>query len=56
MTRIELQDVGKDIIKKQRELLSEHRDEWEMGRYSINTAWEEAVKEICLLRGERYGI
>lgn len=50
MTRSELQEIGKDIIKKQRELLSEHRDEWERGIYSTNKAWEDAVKEICLLR------
>lgn len=49
MTRTELQDIGKDIIKKQNELLCEHRKEWELGRYSISDAWEEAVKEICLI-------
>lgn len=50
MTRKEIQEIGNDIIKKQMELLDEHRDEWEMGRYSISQAWEDAVKEICLLR------
>lgn len=45
-----LQGIGKDIIKKQTDLLSEHRTEWELGEYSIAQAWEEAVKEICLLR------
>lgn len=50
MTRTELQEIGNDIIKKQKKLLSEHREEWELGRYSINKAWEDAVKEICLLR------
>ena len=50
MTRTELQDIGKDIIEKQRELLEKHRDEWEMNRYTHGDAWEEAVKEICLLR------
>lgn len=50
MTRTELQEIGKDIIKRQTDLLSEHRTEWDLGRYSINQAWEEAVKEICLLR------
>ena len=50
MTRTELQETGKDIIKKQIELLSEHREDWELGRYSTNQAWEDAVKEICLLK------
>ena len=50
MTRTELQEIGNDIIKKQKELLSEKREEWKLGRYSINKAWEDAVKEICLLR------
>lgn len=50
MTRTELQEIGKDIIKKQTDLLSEHRTEWELGRYSRDQAWEEAVKEICLIR------
>ena len=50
MTRTELQEIGNTIIKKQKELLYEHREEWELGRYTTNKAWEEAVKEICLLR------
>lgn len=50
MTRTELQEIGNAIIKKQKELLYEHREEWELGRYNTNKAWEEAVKEICLLR------
>lgn len=50
MTRTELQEIGNEIIKKQKELLYEHRDEYEMGRYNFNKAWEEAVKEICLLK------
>ena len=50
MTRIELQEIGNAIIRKHKDLLSEHREEWEMGRYSINKAWEDAIKEICLLR------
>ena len=50
MTRTELQEIGKDIIEKQRELLNQHYEEWQMGRYSANDAWEDAVKEICLLR------
>lgn len=50
MTRTDLQKIGKEIIKKQKDLLYEHDDEWQMGRYSIGKAWEDAVKEICLLR------
>lgn len=50
MTRSELQEIGKDIIKKQEELLSQHEDEWQQGRYSKDKAWEDAVKEICLLQ------
>ena len=50
MTRTELQEIGKDIIKKQSELLDKHREDWEIGRYSISEAWEEAIKEICLLK------
>ena len=50
MTRSELQEIGNDIIKKQNELLSEHWDEWQQGRYTKEKAWEDAVKEICLLR------
>ena len=50
MTRTELQEIGNEIIKKQKELLNRHREEWNMGRYSINNAWEDAVKEICLLK------
>lgn len=50
MTRTELQEIGKDIIKKQIELLSEHREEWECGRYTKSKSWEDSVKEICLLK------
>lgn len=50
MTRTELQEIGNDIIKKQKELLYEHREEFELGRYDIDKAWKEAVKEICLLK------
>ena len=50
MTRTELQEIGNDIIKKQKELLYEHREEFELGRYDFDKAWKEAVKEICLLR------
>lgn len=50
MTRTDLQEIGKEIIKKQKDLLYEHDDERQLGRYSIDKAWEDAVKEICLLR------
>lgn len=50
MTRTELQEIGNDIMKRHTELLSEHREAWEDGAYSISQAWEDAVKEICLLR------
>lgn len=50
MTKSELQEIGNDIIKKQKELLSEHQDEWQQGHYTKEKAWEDAVKEVCLLR------
>ena len=50
MSRSELQEIGNDIIKKQNELLSKHWDEWQQGRYTKEKAWEDAVKEICLLK------
>lgn len=50
MLRTELQEIGNDIMKKKRELLSQHREEGVLGKYSIAKAWEDAVKEICLLR------
>ena len=50
MTIEELQYVGNEIIKKQVELLKEKQQDWKLGRYSINKAWEDAVKEICQLK------
>ena len=49
MTRTELQNIGNDIVKKQRELIEQNREGWESGKYSSSKAWEDAVKEICLL-------
>ena len=46
----ELKEIGKAIIKRHTELLEENREDWELGRYSINKAWEDAIKEICLLK------
>ena len=46
----ELQEIGKAIIKRHTYLLEENREDWELGRYSINKAWEDAIKEICLLK------
>lgn len=50
MTRTELKEIGEAIIKRHTELLEENRKDWELGRYSINKAWEDAIKEICLLK------
>lgn len=50
MTRTELQEIGRDIIKTKNKLLDERREDWYSGRYSAIRAWEDAVKEICLLR------
>lgn len=50
MTKTELQDIGNEIIEKQKELLRQHEEEWELGRYSIRDSWEEAVKDVCLLK------
>lgn len=50
MTRTELQNIGNDIVKKQRELIEQNRENWESGKYSSSKAWEDAVKEICLLK------
>lgn len=49
MTRTELQEIGWDIIKTKNKLLDERREDWYSGRYSAIRAWEDAVKEICLL-------
>ena len=46
----ELNEIGKAIIKRHTELLEENREDWELGRYSTNQAWEDAIKEICLLK------
>lgn len=43
----EIQNIGKAIIERSQELLSERRDDWELGRYSRYQALEDAVKQIC---------
>ena len=50
ITKVELQEIGKEIIKRQRELLEKNQDKWERGQYTKAKAWEDAIKEICLLR------
>ena len=50
ITKVELQEIGKEIINKQRELLKKNQDKWERGQYTKAEAWEDAIKEICLLR------
>lgn len=50
MTRTELQEIGKAILDKKKELICEKREDWELCRYSISEAYEEAIKEICLLQ------
>ena len=45
-----LKELGEAIIKRHTYLLEENREDWELGRYSINKAWEDAIKEICLLK------
>lgn len=50
MSRTELQEVGKEIIEKHNELMHEHFSEYQSNKYFDGDAWEEAVKEICLLR------
>ena len=52
MTREELQYVGNEIIKRQVELLKEKQQDWKLGRYSINKAWEDTIKEICQLKAK----
>ena len=49
MKKSELQEIGKEILKKKSELLDKNRFEWESGKYTSNKAWEDAVKEVCLL-------
>ena len=50
ITKVELQEIGKEIINKQRELIEKNQDKWERGQYTKAEAWEDAIKEICLLR------
>lgn len=55
MTRTELQNIGKAIIKKKNELFRKYREYWELGVLSISDAWEVAVKEICLINQNECG-
>lgn len=50
ITKGELQEIGKEIIHKQQELIEKNQDKWEQGQYTKAEAWEDAIKEICLLR------
>ena len=50
IAKSELQEIGKEIIKRQRELLEKNQDKWERGQYTKAEALEDAIKEICLLR------
>lgn len=50
MNRTELQNIEKDILEEQKRLLTDNREDWEMGKYSITQAYEEAIKEVCILK------
>lgn len=49
LTKGELQEIGKESINKQQELMEVNQDKWERGQYTKAEAWEDAIKEICLL-------
>jgi len=49
MKKSELQEIGREILKTRNELLEKNRNKWELGRYSLAQAYEDAIKEVCLL-------